>query len=147
MPTLRESTETGEYKLNGASYHQDCKTLSENEVLAKDLDRQMRDEVRSEETALPMGTWEKVKYYLLNCFLILLCLLLINYCCNNTIAAINKMNVNIKNKFFQDNMPWSPLLFLECIKSVKHPFTERTIIAGRLDYDINNYHSYYYQLR
>uniref|UniRef100_A0A915D8R8 Uncharacterized protein n=1 Tax=Ditylenchus dipsaci TaxID=166011 RepID=A0A915D8R8_9BILA len=57
---LFEYTKTGEYNINGASHHENCNGFTENEIKMKDLDRKMREEVRSDVAALPMATWEKV---------------------------------------------------------------------------------------
>jgi hypothetical protein len=61
---LREAIDTGELTSNKAAHHKDCKKFSENDVKSKDLDRRMREEVRSEVTALPMATFEKVIHIL-----------------------------------------------------------------------------------
>uniref|UniRef100_A0A915ET83 Uncharacterized protein n=1 Tax=Ditylenchus dipsaci TaxID=166011 RepID=A0A915ET83_9BILA len=41
------------------THHKNCNKFTENEVIALDLNRKMREEVKTEVTPLPMATFEK----------------------------------------------------------------------------------------
>uniref|UniRef100_A0A915ERY4 Ubiquitin-like protease family profile domain-containing protein n=1 Tax=Ditylenchus dipsaci TaxID=166011 RepID=A0A915ERY4_9BILA len=58
-PSLTELVATRQYRTNGATHHKNCKKFTENEVIALDLNRKMREEVKTEVTSLPMATFEK----------------------------------------------------------------------------------------
>uniref|UniRef100_A0A915E3J9 Uncharacterized protein n=1 Tax=Ditylenchus dipsaci TaxID=166011 RepID=A0A915E3J9_9BILA len=58
-PSLTELVATRQYRTNGATHHKNCNKFTENEVIALDLNRKMREEVKTEVTSLPMATFEK----------------------------------------------------------------------------------------
>uniref|UniRef100_A0A915E8E2 Uncharacterized protein n=1 Tax=Ditylenchus dipsaci TaxID=166011 RepID=A0A915E8E2_9BILA len=62
-PTMSHPLPKEEQKLiiitNGATHHKNCNKFTANEVIALDLNRKMREEVRTEVTSLLMATFEK----------------------------------------------------------------------------------------
>uniref|UniRef100_A0A915CM47 OTU domain-containing protein n=1 Tax=Ditylenchus dipsaci TaxID=166011 RepID=A0A915CM47_9BILA len=56
-PTLQELDK--QYTVNEAKHHAQCKTYTKNEVLALDLDRKCRQEVRTQPGCQPQATYDK----------------------------------------------------------------------------------------